>query len=152
MSLLEHGGNRFVHSLYFLLCGASDSEEAPAARFELASPFGRQLSRHEHGKSNGQRPSVDWVEFEARLDAQYSARHARQLFLRATKYQAAAFDADKAAQLKAVSKDSRRYVMESLAALSKLTGTCEKWQAVKLQSGHYRHRSLRLSRYFLPRT
>jgi hypothetical protein len=96
--------------------------------------------------------SVDWVEFKARLDAEYSARHARQLFLRATKYQAAAFDADKAAQLKAVSKDSRRYVMESLAALSKFTGTCEKWQAVKLQSGNYRHRSLRLSRYFLPRT
>jgi hypothetical protein len=96
--------------------------------------------------------SVDWVEFKAWLDARYSAKHAGQLFLRATEYQAAAFDADKAAQLKAVSRGSRRYIKESLAALSKFTGTCEKWQAVKLQSGHFRHRSLRLSRYFPPRT
>src|SRR5712692_4871223 len=34
-----------VHGLCSLPCGASDREEAPAARFELASPFGRQLSR-----------------------------------------------------------------------------------------------------------
>jgi len=79
--------------------------------------------------------AIDWAAFKGWLEAQYSPKHARQVYTRAVTYYEAATDTAKAAQLKALSKDKRRLIMESLAAFSKFTGTYETWQTVRRQSG-----------------
>ena len=78
---------------------------------------------------------IDWAAFKQWLDAQYSPKHARQVFSRAVTYHEAATDAAKAAQLKALSKDKRRLIMEGLAAYAKFSGTYEIWQSVRRQAG-----------------
>jgi integrase len=69
------------------------------------------------------------------LAAQYSGKHAYAVLSYAQKYHEAIWQPAKAASLLALKADTRRYVMESLAALSKFTGTYEQWQAIKKQTG-----------------
>jgi hypothetical protein len=107
---------------------------APATRFELASPFGRQLSRAQGG-TVGHGQAIDWPKFEEWLNSQYSPKHAKQLYSRAAIHHEAASDPMKAAQLKVLSRDKRRLIMEGLAAYSKFTGTYETWQGVRKQAG-----------------
>ena len=50
-------------------------------------------------------------------------------------YHEAATGAAKAVQLKALSEDKRRLIMEGLAASAKFSGTYEAWQSVRRQAG-----------------
>ena len=80
-------------------------------------------------------PPIDWALFKTWLDAQYSHSHAGTVYNFATQYYEAAFDASKAAQLKTMTTDKRRYVMNSLSAISKFTGNYNVWQDVRKQAG-----------------
>jgi len=51
--------------------------------------------------------AIDWAGFKKWLDAQYSPKHATQVFSRAVTYHEAATGAAKAVQLKALSEDKR---------------------------------------------
>ncbi|MHB2035191.1 MAG: hypothetical protein ACYCPW_00405 [Nitrososphaerales archaeon] len=51
------------------------------------------------------------------------------------KYEKAVGDPKEAAKLKTLTRDMRRYVMQSLAALSKYSGKYETWQSVRRQAG-----------------
>jgi len=83
----------------------------------------------------GSAPEVQWDEFHTWLAAQYSSKHTYAVMSYAQKYHEAIWQPAKAAALLAMTPDTRRYVMESLAALSKFTGTYEQWQAIKKQTG-----------------
>ena len=82
-----------------------------------------------------ERSDVDWEGFLDWLKAQYSHSHTLIIYKWGKEHYEASIDPSRAAQLRTMSEDKRRIVMESLSAISKFTGNYETWQTVRKQAG-----------------